>query len=233
MLLFLERKGFSEETYWTFSYSPLLDDAGKVGGLFCACHEATRKVTGVLICGISGYLEFDDDYHNFLHLLAAQIASAKADVDSFEAEHRRMQALEEITEATNTFFSNVSHEFRTPLTLLLNPIKDILFQSSKKQILEVNRTQLEIYGIVSQIEPAVELYGDSQVIHNLLDNAIKYSPENKIIQVNLNRKGDEALLMIKGQGIGMTEHETEKIFNKFYRATPVGKNKGMGLDCLW
>ncbi|WP_347159096.1 PAS domain-containing sensor histidine kinase [Pontibacter chitinilyticus] len=42
--LMLERKGFPEETYWTFSYSPVFDDQGKVNGIFCACHEVTGRV---------------------------------------------------------------------------------------------------------------------------------------------------------------------------------------------
>ncbi|OKL38596.1 PAS domain-containing sensor histidine kinase [Pontibacter flavimaris] len=44
LLLFLERKGFAEETYWTFSYSPAFNDAGEVEGIFCACSEETSFV---------------------------------------------------------------------------------------------------------------------------------------------------------------------------------------------
>jgi PAS domain S-box-containing protein len=46
LLLLLERKGFSEETYWTFSYSPAFDDQGAVAGIFCACSEVTSTVLG-------------------------------------------------------------------------------------------------------------------------------------------------------------------------------------------
>lgn len=42
--LYLERRGFPEETYWTFSYSPITKANGEVGGLFCACNEETDKV---------------------------------------------------------------------------------------------------------------------------------------------------------------------------------------------
>ncbi|ARS37712.1 PAS domain-containing sensor histidine kinase [Pontibacter actiniarum] len=42
--MFLERKGFAEETYWTFSYSPAFNDAGEVEGIFCACSEVTTNV---------------------------------------------------------------------------------------------------------------------------------------------------------------------------------------------
>lgn len=45
-LIWLERKGFTEETYWTFSYSPAFDDLGQVNGVFCACSEVTATVLG-------------------------------------------------------------------------------------------------------------------------------------------------------------------------------------------
>jgi PAS domain S-box-containing protein len=44
LYLVLERKGFPEETYWTFSYSPAFDDQGEVNGVFCACTEVTKTV---------------------------------------------------------------------------------------------------------------------------------------------------------------------------------------------
>lgn len=44
--LFLERSGFPEETYHTFSYSPIPDDAGGVGGLLCVVTEVTERVVG-------------------------------------------------------------------------------------------------------------------------------------------------------------------------------------------
>lgn len=44
LMLVLERKGFREEGYYNFSYSPIINEDGEVGGLFCACHEETKKV---------------------------------------------------------------------------------------------------------------------------------------------------------------------------------------------
>src|ERR1700751_785480 len=46
LLLFLERSGYPEETYHTFSYSPLRDDAGTVVGMLCVVSEDTERVTG-------------------------------------------------------------------------------------------------------------------------------------------------------------------------------------------
>jgi hypothetical protein len=45
-LLVMERNGFTEETYFTWSYSPLADDQGRVGGVYCTCTEDTQRVLG-------------------------------------------------------------------------------------------------------------------------------------------------------------------------------------------
>ncbi|HEY4652539.1 MAG TPA: PAS domain-containing sensor histidine kinase, partial [Pontibacter sp.] len=44
MPIYLDRKGFIEETYWTFSYSPAFGDDGSVAGVFCACKEVSATV---------------------------------------------------------------------------------------------------------------------------------------------------------------------------------------------
>ena len=46
LLLFLERSGFAEETYHTFSYSPLADDDGRIAGMLCVVSEDTERVIG-------------------------------------------------------------------------------------------------------------------------------------------------------------------------------------------
>ena len=46
LLLLMERHGYPEETYFTFSYSPIRGDDGRINGVFCACTEETQRVIG-------------------------------------------------------------------------------------------------------------------------------------------------------------------------------------------
>ncbi len=274
LLLIMERNGYPEETYYTFSYSPVLDDDSSVGGILCANTDETRRIiderqlsllrelatetvdartideictqsvacmernpqdlpfaaiylfdddnkaatlkgacrfgcdhravpprlffgndspwpwmaaktlrrpllvslpptsfsdlprgawqrpphnavilpitpqssagkSGMLIVGLNPYRVFDTSYQRFLEMMAAQIASGISSVQAYEEERRRAEALAELDRAKTVFFSNVSHEFRTPLTLLLGPLNDVL-AGSTDEIGKNTREQLEL-----------------------------------------------------------------------------------------
>ncbi|OBI79265.1 SpoIIE family protein phosphatase [Mycobacterium sp. E740] len=253
LLLFLERSGYQEETYHTFSYSPLRDDDGDVVGMLCVVSEDTQQViserqmatlrdlgsdpsvvsteeqimafadrqleqnqrdlpftltylfdddggarlagssgigtehpnaparllpdgdaawpleapargesavvgldgdryadlptgewrdppthalvvplqqqggspSGFLVAGLNRYRPFDDTYRGFVGLVAAHLAAGIGSARNYRAQQQRAEELAELDRAKTTFFSNISHEFRTPLTLILDPVSEL------------------------------------------------------------------------------------------------------------
>jgi len=96
--------------------------------------------------------------------------------------------------------------------------------------IEINKGEVKL-----KIEPGI--YSDIDVstfpsiLTNLVDNAIKYSPDEKQITVELTTEKNHAVLSVKDQGYGISNADKEKIFSKFYRAgnEETRKSKGTGL----
>ncbi|MFC2156688.1 ATP-binding protein [Acidobacteriota bacterium] len=85
--------------------------------------------------------------------------------------------------------------------------------------------------------PLVSVDDDSlsQALHNILDNAAKFSPENKVIEVSILNRPSHVEIVVQDQGIGISENEKRKVFNKFYRGknasqiSPTGTGLGLAL----
>ena len=75
-----------------------------------------------------------------------------------------------------------------------------------------------------------------QVMHNLLDNACKYSGESKNIEVQLLPKGNKVVIIVRDYGVGIRKEDHDKIFSRFYRAgeelTQTVKGSGIGLTIV-
>lgn len=287
LMLFLERSGYPEETYHTFSYSPLMGDDGKISGLFCVVMEETERVigerqlgllrhlatslssknteedvcvaipaslrtnpqdlpvtlvylfengetraqlacetgierghpaapekieigaaeevwpirellnskgplfvenltelfgpmpagawdrpptrailvpiagqgqdrpAGVFITALNPYRQLNAGYSGFIDLVAGQIAAGIANARAYEDERQRAEALAALDRAKTTFFSNVSHEFRTPLTLMLGPTEDALANPEKtlrgRELETVHRNELRLLKLVNTL----------------------------------------------------------------------------------
>ncbi|WP_338023432.1 ATP-binding protein [Archangium primigenium] len=124
--------------------------------------EAGRETgvlfTAVLVVGLSPRLPLDASYRDFLSLLARQVAADVARARASQEERLRLERLAELDRAKTAFFSNISHEFRTPLTLMLGPVEDALADPDtplplvhRERLALVHRNGLRLFKLVNSL----------------------------------------------------------------------------------
>jgi len=110
----------------------------------------------ILIAGVSARRALDDSYRGFYEMVATTITTAIANARAYEEERARADALAEIDRVKTAFFSNVSHEFRTPLTLLLGPLDEMLRSPlpparAREELRMVHRNGLRLLKLVNTL----------------------------------------------------------------------------------
>ena len=115
--------------------------------------------------------------------------------------------------------NSVVEDFNSDLSNLNKNIK-ITVDKSK-----LNGSGLNILGVESKLE---------QIIANLLDNAVSFSPPNGKISINCDIKKQDIQLIIEDDGPGFNEKNIDKVFNRFYSNRPekFGEHSGLGLNIV-
>ena len=130
-----------------------------------------------LVVGVSSRRRLDEKYLSFYELLSASVTNALIRATAYEEERKKAEALAEIDKAKTVFFSNISHEFRTPLTLMLSPLEELLnqqnshFSESEKNNIETShRNAMRLLKLVNTLLDFSSIEaGRQQAVFSLVD----------------------------------------------------------------
>ncbi len=144
-----------QNRFGTFICEPY-DEAPHAAVVLPVKLSGQEEAYGFMIAGVSARRALDQDYLNFYNQLANTYNTAISNVYAYEQEQKRAEALAAIDRSKTAFFSNVSHEFRTPLTLMLGPLEDLLSHSSltpdiKAPIESTHRNALRLLKLVNNL----------------------------------------------------------------------------------
>lgn len=104
--------------------------------------------------------------------------------------------------------------------------------NSSQELLKMKNIKFDL-NVPKDLLP--DIYADKEkmelVVQNLLENAIKYTPNGGSITINLSKNGESALFEIKDSGVGIPKSQQDRIFGKFFRGENVMKmeTEGTGL----
>jgi len=174
-----------------------------------------------------------------LSLLSEAVLSAKdepAAVEKFasrmQQEAKRLTGL--VQEIINLSRLQDSDPLQMAEPLLLN---DLIAEAVDQCLTTSNARKI---GISVSSEVSVTVFGDRDqllmAIHNLIENAINYSPENTNVSISTTIEGGIVTISVADQGIGIPESDLERIFERFYRVDPARSREtggtGLGLSIV-
>jgi len=118
-------------------------------------------------------------------------------------------------------------DFASVINSVVEDFNSDLINSNKniKIIFKYNNKKINILGVESKLE---------QIIANLLDNSVSFSPPNSLIAVKCEIEKKNIILVIEDEGAGFNEKNINKIFNRFYSNRPkkFGEHSGLGLNIV-
>ncbi|WP_221888929.1 SpoIIE family protein phosphatase [Streptomyces sp. WAC08241] len=112
---------------------------------------------GFMVAGLNRYRALDEEYRGFVELVAGHVAAGVASARGYQAQQRRAEELAELDRAKTTFFSNISHEFRTPLTLIMGPVQELRQQLAdadprvREELEAIHRNGLRLGKLVNTL----------------------------------------------------------------------------------
>jgi len=214
-------------------------------------HDREEKETGIvtIIHDVTYEREVDRMKTDFLSIAAHELRTPMTSVLGYS---ELLLIKDNLSSEDKNEFIKYIHEDSVAVTKLINDLLDISRIESGTEP-PLNKEWCIVGDAIRQIAPYFiesspkhrfeiilpkeqhKLFVDkdkmAQVIKNIIDNAVKYSPDGGVIRITGKLIGDNYRVSIQDQGIGMTSEETEKIFDRFFRtATSLTSGiRGLGL----
>ncbi|KAI0320178.1 hypothetical protein OF83DRAFT_1281345 [Amylostereum chailletii] len=126
---------------------------------------------GILVLGLNSRRPYDEDYRGWIDILRVSLCALLTAVQGREADAMRVVQLAQLDDAKTAFFSNASHEFRTPLTLIQGPLQDCL--SSVKDPRIVDKLQMASRNVVRLRRLVDSLMDFSKLAANKLEGRFR------------------------------------------------------------
>jgi len=166
---------------------------------------------------------------------ASTLARTDATFDR-ESLRSRLQAVEEEADRLNKLVGNLLYASRIQAGGLQMELATLDLSNLVQKV--THRLQVKSPGVTVKVNlppnlPTVVADRDriEEVLENLLDNAVKYSPDKPVVTVVCRATGDEVIVSVSDAGMGISLREQEQIFDRFYRVGNAMTNslQGAGL----
>ncbi len=233
----------SGEWRWTRARAaPLLDAAGRVRGWVGMNADFTERKLAEL-----EQSEANRRKDEFLAMLGHELRNPLAPLRNAMALFDRLLPNDpELRRIRDMAERQVRHLIR-----LVDELLDVARISSGRMELKLARVNLRsiVEAAVANIEPAAKEHGHAlsveigpeplevdgdevrlaQIVANLLDNAVKYTPDGGRISVAAARQGRFAKLSVKDNGVGLAPEQLSSVFSVFFRVEPASQTQRGGL----
>jgi two-component system sensor histidine kinase SenX3 len=174
-----------------------------------------------------------------LSLLSEAVLGAKDDPDAVVKFATRMQSeAKRLTDLVQEIINLSRVQDSDPLQLAQEVGVEYLIREAIDQC-QISADNRKITVTFSETTPTVVLGDRDQLImavHNLIENAINYSPEGTKVSISTSIENGIINISVTDQGIGISESEKERIFERFYRVDPARSRQtggtGLGLSIV-
>lgn len=237
----VEESALGESLILRASFSVIQRESGFISGYVCVLHDITEQK------------RIDEERKQFVsnvsHELRTPLTSLRSYIEALsdgawkdpELAPRFLEVTQGETDRMIRMVQDLLHLSRidsgkSDLELEIIDVKELFEHVLRRFDMLVNSNEYDqkIYSIESQImidSQFIEADSDRfiQVLDNLLNNAIKYSPDGGIItgKLRLNGQGDRVILSIADEGMGIPKSDLQKVFSRFYRVDRA-RSRAMG-----